>query len=891
VLCLEYERDIVAYNIRSLRKRVLANIKPYGRDYNGLPFCYSAFDAHSNSIWMLVRGPKGTGLLEISLTNGSKLYYTWPCFRNIPNHIHWSESLRYDRKRASIWINSPDGLLEFMLKDKQFHPVEAMKELVQLKDYGRWVGIDLDPQGRIWLATKPKGIIIYDPVSKTLTQPIEDVSTSKQVSENNARIYCDRDGIVWSGFWSPKGFYQLTPFLPAITRYKNDTSKPHSLNNNAVWGIIKGDHGNMWLGTDNGLNVFDPGNSTFKMLRVTDSSGLERKRIIPVLVDTIVKKAWIGADGAQAFDIFEMDLTSKKCRQILFKDSHNRNIPIVNVFKSIPYKHGCIVPGMYGDNESGAIFMVTSDSAIAKQILYFPKGKDGVDLYLVCTDGNLIFLKRPHQSTNLTFSYVKGKWLQTPTPFDSVQWSWIYYNQKDYTYWVISHRQLLHCNKKFEVIGKYTTKDGIPLLDIYDGITDNNGNFWFNTDRALYYLDAGTGNLMTLSEKDGFQKQNFAPIVYAAEDYSGDLYFPGGVFGFGFDRISPDKISRNYRPPAVYIQSLQISQRPSLLTTGVNSLRELTLEYNQNNISIESGIIDFVFENQSNIRYKLEGLNEDWQYVPAYYTIRYNGLPPGNYTLRLQAVNILGDLNPVKSLHIIITPPWFQTWWFYTIIALIVIAILYAFYRYRVNHILQMEKMRTRIASDLHDDIGSTLTSISYYSELVKMQLKEEDVSLKPLLDKIGNSARNMVSAMSDIVWIINPQNDTTSNLVNRMKHYAAEMLGQRNIQYTLNVNDDIEKLKLNMQQRKNLYLIYKEAIHNAVKYSECSKIEIDFITTDHEWNLTINDNGKGFDTQNANEGNGLINLKKRSAEIKADFEINSIQGKGTRIQLTCKIT
>ncbi len=123
------------------------------------------------------------------------------------------------------------------------------------------------------------------------------------------------------------------------------------------------------------------------------------------------------------------------------------------------------------------------------------------------------------------------------------------------------------------------------------------------------------------------------------------------------------------------------------------------------------------------------------------------------------------------------------------------------------------------------------------------------------------------------------------------MKHYAAEMLGERNIQYSFNTNEDIEKLKLNMQQRKNLYLIYKEAVHNAVKYAHCSKVEIDFEQADHSLSLSINDDGKGFNTQQPSEGNGLVNMKRRAEEIKADFEISSLIGKGTQLQVICKIT
>ena len=211
--------------------------------------------------------------------------------------------------------------------------------------------------------------------------------------------------------------------------------------------------------------------------------------------------------------------------------------------------------------------------------------------------------------------------------------------------------------------------------------------------------------------------------------------------------------------------------------------------------------------------------------------------------------------------------------------------------RAQMDQVLKLQQMRIRIAGDLHDDIGSTLTSISYYSALVKMQLQKDDDSLKPLLDKIGNGARSTVIAMSDIVWIINPNNDITTNLVSRMKYYASEILSERNIQYRFRTNEVIEQIELNMQQRKNIYLIYKEALHNAVKYAQCDKIEIEFTGTDHEISLNINDNGKGFDVQHANGGNGLINMKRRAEEINAHFDICSAQNKGTQIRIKCKIS
>jgi ligand-binding sensor domain-containing protein len=141
------------------------------------------------------------------------------------NHSHWSEGMRYDRNRNSIWISSQDGLMEFTLTDKEFHHIDALnaidnrKEFWQ-KDFWQWAGIDFDRDGRIWMATKPKGIIIYDPGNNSVTLPFPNDSVlQKKVSDENVILYCDKDGMAWSGFFSQKGIYQVIPFAPAAKHY------------------------------------------------------------------------------------------------------------------------------------------------------------------------------------------------------------------------------------------------------------------------------------------------------------------------------------------------------------------------------------------------------------------------------------------------------------------------------------------------------------------------------------------------------------------------------------------------------------------------------------------------------------------------------------------------
>gem|GEM_PF-3705272 len=437
-------------------------------------------------------------------------------------------------------------------------------------------------------------------------------------------------------------------------------------------------------------------------------------------------------------------------------------------------------------------------------------------------------------------------------------------------------------NEKFTVL---TSADGLPADYISHVFKDRQQHIWLYTANGICFFDEITKKIITFTAKDGLLQNAVESMPY--QDSAGNMYVG---FDSSFQTFNPDSLlAKKTFPVSIHLSALWVNNKEWHINE--DSISPLKLDYTQSNISFDFAAVSPTLRNDFYYAYKMDGLDKDWTYTADDASGKYTNLPPGNYTLLIKASDHNGNwLKNVFALPIIITPPWYQTWWFYSMIALTVVAVLYTFYRYRINQILQIEKMRARIAGDLHDDIGSALTSISFHSELVKMQLKDEDASLKTTLDKIGNTARNMVNAMSDVVWVINPTNDSAENLILRMKHYAAEMLGERNIQYTFNADEEIEKLKLNMQQRKNLYLIYKEAIHNAVKYAQCSKVEIDFIQTDHQLNLIIKDNGKGFDIQNANDGNGLTNMKRRAEEINADFKINSVIGKGTDINLTCSI-
>jgi len=220
--------------------------------------------------------------------------------------------------------------------------------------------------------------------------------------------------------------------------------------------------------------------------------------------------------------------------------------------------------------------------------------------------------------------------------------------------------------------------------------------------------------------------------------------------------------------------------------------------------------------------------------------------------------------------------------------AFLLVAILSFFiYNYYITRQkLKLQVLRNKIASDLHDDVGSTLSSISIFADMAKQQSKE----VIPLLDTIGESSTKMLDAMADIVWTINPENDQFEKILLRMRNFAYALLGAKNIDYEFDADEEIQNLKLSMEVRRNLYLIFKEATNNLVKYAEASQAMYSITGSKNQLTMLIRDNGKGFDMEKQTEGNGLKNMRKRAAEIGAQLLIEAFPGKGTQIQLKMAI-
>jgi streptogramin lyase len=343
----------------------------------------------------------------------------------------------------------------------------------------------------------------------------------------------------------------------------------------------------------------------------------------------------------------------------------------------------------------------------------------------------------------------------------------------------------------------------------------------------------------------------------------------------------------------------QLIYHPKAIITGLRILNEsvplsflnenkLILNHDQNFLTFTLNTFEYLQKDNIRYAYMLEGLHNDWVYNEKNRQISFTNLPGGDYTLKFKTSTADGVwTDEYQTLAIHIRTVFYKTWWFICGLLFLLVAIIYSIVRYRQNQRLKVELLRQKIASDLHDDIGSTLSSIRMYSEMAIGSDKKSG----PLLKKISENAQLIVESMGDMVWAIKPGNEKLVDLKMKMETFAREMCGPLDIELSLHFDSSLEEVKVNMEHKKDIYLVFKEALNNAIKYSKCSTIYISVKRDQQYLSMEVSDNGIGFDVAGIRKGNGLDNMKMRISKLNGEMTVTSEPGKGTLVRCKVRLT
>lgn len=443
----------------------------------------------------------------------------------------------------------------------------------------------------------------------------------------------------------------------------------------------------------------------------------------------------------------------------------------------------------------------------------------------------------------------------------------------------------------------FNEKDGLPNNVVYAIVSDRQHHLWLSTNKGISCFDPTLNSFINFREKDGLVGDEFNRYEYWKSP-KGDLYF-GGVNGFTY--FNPEDVLQGNLLAPIKLTGLSIFNTPieyqtnsKVLDAPISYAKHITLNYAQNMFAIEFAYLNFSSPDTKKYKYRLEGFSNNWIDNGTDNIAKFTNLAPGDYTFTVTGCNS-SDLKyaPPASIRITILPPWWGTWWFRLSALAAVIGAIYALYRYRLQQALNIYELRNTIASDLHDEIGSTLSSISISSTIIQQSNPQDSPETKKLLQQISWNTDTMMEAMSDIVWTINTKNDRFENVVSRMRAFAYELLEPQGCAIHFYADEQLPRTKLDMLKRKNLYLLFKEAIHNIAKYSGCKNVWIELKKIQpRQIMLYIKDDGSGFDvhSKHAGEihfgGNGMANMKLRAQQMKSILHIHSSPGQGTEITL-----
>jgi ligand-binding sensor domain-containing protein/signal transduction histidine kinase len=472
----------------------------------------------------------------------------------------------------------------------------------------------------------------------------------------------------------------------------------------------------------------------------------------------------------------------------------------------------------------------------------------------------------------------------------------------------------------------YTSKQGLFSDEVLSILEDDHGWLWMSCSRGIFRvhkrdldeLDQGkikSFNSIAYGKADGLESTLCNGVAQPAawKSHDGRLWFPTTK---GLISVAPDlPLSRVWLP--IFIEEVLADKKPMLHGQPImlppvgndeeSSAGNLNLQVPPGRGELEFHFTALNFRNpeKSLFRYRLDGVDTDWIDTGSRRVAHYNNISPGAYRFRVMACNSDGVWNESSAaLAITLAPQFWQTWWF-RFLAWIGIAaglgsIVLIVTRWRLQRKLELlqqqaavEKERGRIAKDIHDDLGSSLTRIMMLGERVAEDINKPD-ALAGHVDKIVTSARATVQAMDEVVWAVNPENDSLDGLIGYINQYATQLFENTKVRCRLEMPQFSPRLTLPAEVRHDLFLAVKEALHNVLKHAGASEAHVKVWETEGRVEITVSDNGCGFDPVSHNRngngnavrsGHGLANMRKRMEEIGGEMKVVAAAGLGTQIR------
>jgi len=428
-----------------------------------------------------------------------------------------------------------------------------------------------------------------------------------------------------------------------------------------------------------------------------------------------------------------------------------------------------------------------------------------------------------------------------------------------------------------------TRADGLASESVYCLVDDRFGRIYAGTGRGIHRVSGDGERVVRLVAGEGLPNDE---VQVAHRDPRGDLWF--GTLD-GLARLRPkaqDDVAPI--PPAVFVSSLLVNGSPwPVPDRGAEELGTIVLPPGRSQLHVDYFALAFVPGDAVRYEYRLGGADDTWTDAGAQRSVTYANLAAGRYDFRLRAADSTGLLSPrTAGFHLIVRPPFWRTPAFAAIVLALCATAGWVLHRNRVARLLAVERLRTRIATDLHDDVGSNLSHVAILSEVTLRRLDPESSRARESLARIAEVSRETIDTMGDIVWAINPERDRLGDLVLRMRRLANDMFVARGVDVRFSAPDHGLDRRLDANTKRQLYRVLKESLNNAARHSGCAHVRIEVEPWDGGLRLAVRDDGRGFDTAEARAGHGLESMRARAENLGGRLIVRSEPGAGTEVVL-----
>lgn len=868
-----------------------------------------------------------------SITNDSTLISD-PVFDVLPfdaDHIWIASGLKF------VKLNTRSGAVEKYIIPKRINNTVNDEQFSYIKCM--W----LDKNQTLWLGTWRNGLIGYNTINKKFSQYFFNDATTNTVYDIKQLKSDDQDDLLYLSTFG-NGFCTFNTTAGKFKSYKS----PYTADNSGIRGDTYSMHTDtqgsaLWIGSESGLHKLDRARQLFKSIDL--SSLANGSDLLPVNAIAIEKSAtgkdeniWIKipdkgtyicnlANGSilptpsrlaqyieNAFDFFSLFIDSKNRLWInnnkyglICYDIETDKIVVpenrffvektewVNTF--FEDKRGVMWFGarnglffwdetaktvvavqhvnmkLKNENLAMAVEGITED---AFNCLWYTTGFSNKKNACI---GKYDYLKN---TSEIIFNEIRDKGiLSRPADFGDIA---ITANKKIFVSDNNNGLLWFSVSAPNPVLKKAADNSALNTNEVSSVIAGNNNNIWCNTNFGIALYNTDTETFTNYSYTNYAIGQKMRPTIFLSKQ-SGELYMGQSN---AINHINTSLVKDNINSSDLVFTEIKLfSKTYKAGEKAIADGDELIFTHDQNTISVEFALLSYTNSNENLYSWKLEGLEKDWNTSKSNVASYYQ-LSPGSYTLLVKAANNNGVWSAkIRKLHIVIKSPFYATWWFILLSILIVIAAIYYFVQQKIRRIKERYQLRNKIASDLHDEIGSTLTSISILSDVSQQAMEHRPLQAKEMLQQIASQSKTIQQNMSDIVWSIRPDNEKIENLVVRMREFAAQTLEPLNINTTIAADDTLVNKILPMQYRKDILLIYKEAINNIAKHANATTAKILLTSEKGKMVLSIADNGRwkvGY------TGTGTKTMQERATAIGGKLLIANTEA-GTQILLTLPIT